>query len=92
MHRIAWLAALAALTSHADEGSVRLKDGAGRDMVVARCSVCHSLDYIQMNAPFLDRKAWEGEVNKMISAFTAPIGKEEVAPIVDYLHAQYGKP
>ena len=92
MHRIAWLAALAALASHADEGSVRLKDAPGRDTVVARCSVCHSLDYIEMNAPFLDRKAWEGEVNKMVSAFAALIGKEEVAPIVDYLHAQYGKP
>ena len=92
MHRIAWLAALAALAAHADEGSVRLKEAPGRDLVVARCSACHSLDYIEMNAPFLDRKAWEGEVNKMASAFAAPIGKEEVSIIVDYLHAQYGKP
>jgi hypothetical protein len=35
--------------------NVALKPGFGRDLVEHRCGVCHSLDYLTMNAPFLDR-------------------------------------
>jgi hypothetical protein len=57
----------------------------------ANCNTCHSLDYIPMNSVFLDRKGWEGEVNKMIKVTDAPIKQEGVPQIVDYLAAQYGK-
>jgi hypothetical protein len=40
---------------------------------------------------FLDRKGWEGGVAKMINAFAAPIAKEDVPEIVDYLVKNYGK-
>jgi sulfite dehydrogenase (cytochrome) subunit B len=76
----------------AQEDTLQLKPGAGQEKVLAYCSACHSVDYIQMNSPFPDRKLWEAEVNKMINAFGAPIPKEDVATIVDYLTAQYGKP
>lgn len=76
----------------AGEESVRLKDAPGRETVEAYCSMCHSLDYIPMNSPFLDRKGWEASVGKMIKAMGAPIGEPEAKAIVDYLSANYGKP
>jgi hypothetical protein len=83
---------LSSVAVQADESKIQLEDGAGRDQVVARCGTCHSLDYIPMNSPFPDRKLWEAEVNKMINAFGAPIPKDEVPTIVDYLTQRYGKP
>jgi mono/diheme cytochrome c family protein len=75
----------------ADEGQVRLEEGAGRQLVEANCVMCHSLDYIQMNSVFLDRKGWEGSVNKMIKVMGAPIRPEDIAPLIDYLTKHYGK-
>jgi hypothetical protein len=74
----------------ADESKIALKPGAGIDKVTAYCSACHSLDYIQMNSPFPDRKLWDAEVNKMINAFGAQIPKDEIPIIVDYLSQHYG--
>jgi mono/diheme cytochrome c family protein len=82
---------LLALPALADESAVRLKDGAGRQLVEANCVMCHSLDYIQMNSVFLDRKGWEASVNKMIKAMGAPVAENDVKAIVDYLASQYGK-
>ena len=65
---------------------------AGRQLVEANCVMCHSLDYIQMNSPFMDRKGWEASVNKMIKAFDARVKPEDVPKIVDYLAKAYGKP
>jgi hypothetical protein len=53
--------------------------------------MCHSLDYIPMNSPFLDRKGWEASVNKMIKVMGAPIAEADAQKIVDYLAGQYGK-
>jgi hypothetical protein len=88
---LAALGLAAALAAHADESQVVLKEGPGRDVVAANCSMCHSLDYIPMNSVFLDRKGWEGSVNKMIKAMGAPIKSEDVPVIVDYLARNYGK-
>lgn len=87
----AFLLALAAMPLMADEGAVRLRDGPGRQVVEANCVMCHSLDYIQMNSPFLDRKGWEASVNKMIKVMGAPISEADSKAIVDYLSAQYGQ-
>jgi sulfite dehydrogenase (cytochrome) subunit B len=72
------------------EEDVALKAGAGRDLVEGYCNACHSLDYPRINAPFLDRKGWETQVNKMITAYGAPISPAEAKVIVDYLAANYG--
>jgi len=85
---IGMLLATAAL---ADESQVKLKEGEGRQLVEANCSMCHSLDYIPMNSVFLDRKGWEGSVNKMIKVMGAPIRTEDVPGLVDYLAQHYGK-
>ncbi len=75
----------------ADEGQIRLKEGAGRALVESNCAVCHSLDYIQTNSPFLDKKGWEATLNKMVNVMGAPIPKEDVPMIVEYLNHYYGK-
>jgi sulfite dehydrogenase (cytochrome) subunit B len=77
------------LAAAAGEESVRLQDGPDRDLVVARCSVCHSVDYVQMNAPVLDRAGWQKSVRKMIDQFGAPIGEEDATRIVEYLATHY---
>jgi cytochrome c5 len=77
--------------AQADESAFRLKDGEGKGLVEANCSMCHSLDYVQMNSPFLDRKGWEGSVGKMMKVMGAPIRDEDVKVIVDYLSTQYGR-
>ncbi|MGZ5093562.1 MAG: c-type cytochrome [Burkholderiales bacterium] len=75
----------------AGESTIRLKDDPKRDVVARNCVMCHSLDYIPMNSPFLDRKGWEAEVTKMIKIMGAPIKPEEVPDIVDYLSRHYAK-
>ena len=55
------------------------------------CATCHSLDYIEMNSVFLDQKAWEAEVTKMVKAFGAPVSEQDQAKIIAYLVAMYGK-
>jgi mono/diheme cytochrome c family protein len=92
MHRLffALFLFVGASAHAADESQAQLKIGPGVDLVRNNCATCHSLDYIQMNSPFLDRKGWEAEVNKMISAFHAPIDKSNVPAIVDYLAEHYG--
>ena len=79
-------------TGAAAERPVTLKDAPGRAMVENLCSGCHSLDYIRINAPFMNRQVWTAEVNKMIQAFAAPISQPDAAIIVDYLAANYGPP
>jgi mono/diheme cytochrome c family protein len=91
MRTLLVFALLSTLPAFAGEGDVRLKDAPGKELVTANCSMCHSLDYIQMNSPFLDRKGWEASVGKMIKAMGAPVAEADVHKIVDYLASQYGK-
>jgi mono/diheme cytochrome c family protein len=91
MRTLLVFALLSTFPAFAGEGDVRLKDAPGKELVAANCSMCHSLDYIQMNSPFLDRKGWEASVNKMIKAMGAPVAEADVQKIVDYLASQYGK-
>lgn len=77
------------VSSGADEKSVQLVDGPGRAVTMARCPICHSLDYIPMNAPVMDRSTWEKTVQKMRERFGAPISDEEAAQILDYLSEHY---
>ena len=84
--------ALCARVTAANETSIELVDGAGKDKVQAFCSMCHSLDYIVMNSPFQDRTGWEKTVKKMVTVMGAPLTPEDVAAIVAYLDEHYGKP
>ena len=84
-------AAALALPAAAQEKPVALKPAPGVDKVEANCSGCHSLDYIPLNSPFMNREAWTAEVNKMINAYGAPIPATDAAKIIDYLTANYGQ-
>jgi hypothetical protein len=73
------------------EGEIRFPDGPGKDLVVGNCSTCHSLDYIQMNSPFLDKKGWEAVVKKMKVSMGAPVSDQDFPIIVEYLGRHFGK-
>ena len=92
MRKAIWILLLGCVEAiAADESGVRLKDAPGRQVVEANCVMCHSLDYIQMNSPFLDQKGWEASVNKMIKVMGAPIRDADAKAIVEYLATHYGK-
>jgi sulfite dehydrogenase (cytochrome) subunit B len=87
---IALLAALTAAPAAAQEKPVALKKAPGLDKVEANCGACHSLDYIQMNSPFMTSAVWDAEIAKMINVFGAPINEADARAIADYLKANYG--
>ena len=88
----ALLAAALPQITRADESAVKLKDAPDAALALSKCSICHSVDYIQMNAPFMKRAAWEAEVRKMVKVMGAPVDEAEFARVVDYLTQQYGTP
>jgi mono/diheme cytochrome c family protein len=91
--RFVFAAIIAVATSTsatAAERPVHLKPGAGLDKVEANCGVCHSLDYVPLNSPFLNAAGWDAEVSKMVSAFGAQIDKSDATAISDYLNRNYG--
>ena len=87
---VALLIAGLAAPAGADETKTVLKKAPGVDRVESQCSACHSLDYIEMNSPFLNAAMWEAEVTKMINAFGAPIGPDDAKLIAAYLAKNYG--
>jgi mono/diheme cytochrome c family protein len=87
---IAIVAAALCVPAFADEASVALTKAPGLDKVASNCGTCHSLDYIQMNSPFMNAATWDAEVTKMIKAFGAPISDADAAAIREYLKANYG--
>ena len=72
------------------QASVKLKDGPGKDVVDAQCGMCHSVDYIQMNSPFMDQARWSAVITKMSTAFGATFTPADTQVIVDYLVKNYG--
>ena len=80
-----------AATATAGENQILLKDRPGRNQVIAQCSICHSLDYITMNAKILDRADWEKTVGKMINVMGTSINDVDKQTIIDYLAQNYGK-
>ena len=75
----------------AQEKRLAFKEGPSLQTFQANCGTCHSLDYIILNSPFLDKAGWDAEVKKMVNAFGAPISAADQAAIVDYLAQNYGK-
>jgi mono/diheme cytochrome c family protein len=71
--------------------NVQFKPGPGVDLATANCATCHSAAYIYVQPP-LNRTQWTAEVTKMKKAYGAPIADADIAPIVDYLLTQNGRP
>ena len=86
------IALLSAAASVAAQERIQLKEAAGRAVTENICSGCHSLDYIRINAPFMNRQTWTASVNKMVQMFGAPIAANDQAQIIDYLATNYGPP
>jgi mono/diheme cytochrome c family protein len=89
--------ALAPLYAHA-EGKLSLKtvsvdlpadermfaNEPGAAAVNNNCLACHSADMV-LNQPALSKAQWKAEVDKMRTAYKAPIDSKDLDPIVDYL-------
>lgn len=91
MRKLMFVMLLASGAAYAgDESQIHLKDGPGKDLVQSHCSVCHSLDEIQINSPFLDKAGWTAEVSKMINVMGIPIDDNEKGQIINYLTSNYG--
>jgi hypothetical protein len=65
-----------------------LADGAGRELVIGACSICHSTTYITMQPP-LPAATWAAEVDKMIKTFGASISDDVAKQITQYLQNHY---
>ena len=91
MRKLFLLLSFFAASATAGENQIILKDKPGRNLVMAQCAMCHSLDYITMHATVLDRAGWEKTVGKMISVMGAPIDDADKQTIIDYLAQNYGK-
>jgi mono/diheme cytochrome c family protein len=74
----------------ADEPKVEIKPGPGKEAVETNCNVCHSLDYIRINAGFLSPDGWKAEVAKMRGPFGASIDDQTAETVLHYLNASYG--
>ena len=62
----------------------RMFEGPGADAANNNCLACHSVGMV-LNQPALSKTQWQAEVDKMRTAYKAPIDPQDVAPIVDYL-------
>ena len=87
---LASAALLACTGALADETRIRMADAPETPALIANCSGCHSLDYVQMNSRFIKRAGWEAEVKKMVSVMGAPVSEADAAKLVDYLTREYG--
>lgn len=88
---IGWMAQAAPVKLSLPGDSTALKAGAGIEAATASCLTCHSAEYISTQ-PRLTSTAWKASVDKMKAKFGAPIPDDQVAALVDYLTANYGKP
>ena len=66
-----------------------LPDGPGVAVVRKDCQVCHSPGMI-LTQPRMPKTAWAAEVAKMRNVYKAPVPKNDVSTIVDYLTAVKG--
>ena len=65
-------------------GDRMFPDGPGSDAVNNNCLACHSAGMV-LNQPTLSKAQWRLEVEKMRTAYKAPIEPKDVDTIIDYL-------
>jgi hypothetical protein len=58
--------------------------GPSADAINDNCLACHSAGMV-LNQPALPKAEWEAEVDKMRTAYKAPIDAKDVDAILDYL-------
>lgn len=65
-------------------GDDMFPNGPGADAMNNNCLACHSADMV-LNQPALPRAQWHSVVDKMLTAYKAPVDPKDVDAIVDYL-------
>jgi mono/diheme cytochrome c family protein len=65
-------------------GESMFPNGPGADAINNNCLACHSADMV-LNQPTLPKTQWEAVVNKMRTAYKAPIDPKDVDAILGYL-------
>jgi hypothetical protein len=58
--------------------------GPGSDAANSNCLACHSAGMV-LNQPAMPKAQWRAEVDKMRTAYKAPIDPKDIDTIVDYL-------
>jgi mono/diheme cytochrome c family protein len=64
--------------------------GNGSVIANAHCLICHSAGMV-LHQPPLTEDEWTGEINKMRSAFGAPIPADQVQTLAQYLRSINGR-
>jgi hypothetical protein len=82
--KAAAITTLKSLNLNVPTSDTMFPDGPGSDAIDNNCLACHSADHV-LNRPSLSREAWQEVVNKMITAYKAPISADDAKAIVDYL-------
>jgi sulfite dehydrogenase (cytochrome) subunit B len=62
----------------------------GYQIVLQKCTTCHSAHYAEYQPPNTGIGYWNAQVLRMKNVFKAPITDEEVPIIVQYLNQTYG--
>ena len=65
-------------------------NGPGADAINNNCLACHSADMV-LNQPAMSKVRWQAEVDKMRTAYKAPIDPTDVDAILDYLVSVKGE-
>lgn len=71
-------------------GDDMFPNGPGADAINNNCLACHSADMV-LNQPSLPKARWQPEVDKMHTAYKAPIDPKDVDAILDYLVSVKGE-
>lgn len=69
--------------------SVFLPDGEGKSVVLLSCSSCHDLR--QVITQKKSESGWKTSVQKMVSMYKAPLDKDDVPVLTEYLSRHFGK-
>ena len=62
----------------------------GYTIAQQKCSICHSVDYINFQPPGMNLEQWTAEMTKMQHSYGAPIDEHEIRSIAAYLAVTYG--
>ena len=71
-------------------GDDMFPNGPDADAINNNCLACHSADMV-LNQPALPKAQWQAEVDKMRTAYKAPIDPKDVGAILDYLVSVKGE-
>lgn len=78
------------ITLPTETAALRESNLPGYTLAQQKCSVCHSVDYINFQPPGMNLEQWTAEMTKMQHSYGAPINEQEIKSIGAYLAVAYG--